>query len=172
MPNPNPDDLPYRPCVGVMLLNRDGLVWTGHRKTKPNSEEHGSGHLWQMPQGGIDKGEEPEAAALRELYEETGIRSVHLLAETSDWLTYDLPSHLIGKALKGKYRGQKQRWFAYRFEGDDSEIRIDPPPEGHTAEFDAWDWKPMKELPGLIVPFKRSLYEQVVTSFRHLSGSD
>lgn len=169
MANPRAEDLPYRPCVGIMVLNRDGLVWAGHRKAKPNAEEQGSGHLWQMPQGGIDEGEDAEGAARRELYEETGIRSISLLAEAPDWLTYDLPDHLIGKALKGKYRGQKQRWFAYRFVGEDSEIAIDPPPDGHAAEFDDWAWKPMRDLPNLIVPFKRPLYEQVVAAFRHLA---
>ncbi len=170
MANPIAEDLPYRPCVGIMVLNRHGLVWTGHRKPKPNAEEQGSARLWQMPQGGIDKGEDAEGAARRELYEETGIRTVKLLAETPDWLTYDLPDHLIGKALKGKYRGQKQRWFAYRFEGDEDEIAIDPPPDGHEAEFDAWAWKPMNDLPELIVPFKRPLYKEVVTAFHHLAG--
>ncbi|MBV2184523.1 MAG: RNA pyrophosphohydrolase, partial [Rhizobium sp.] len=106
----------------------------------------------------------------RELYEETGMKSVSLLAEASRWINYDLPAELIGIGLRGKYRGQTQRWFAFRFEGDESEIAIDPPPGGHTAEFDAWAWKPMGELPDLIVPFKRSVYEQVVAEFRHLAG--
>ena len=163
------DDLPYRPCVGIMVLNRDGLVWTGHRIAEPDSEFAGSTRLWQMPQGGIDKGEEPYPAALRELYEETGIRSVTLLAEAPDWITYDLPEHLVGIAFKGRYRGQKQKWFAFRFEGDEAEIAINPPPGGHDAEFDAWAWKPMRELPGLIIPFKRKVYEDVVAAFAHLA---
>ena len=168
----NPSGLPYRPCVGIMVLNGVGLVWTGQRRRKPNDElsgPEGSGHDWQMPQGGIDKGEEAEPAARRELYEETGMRSVSLLAETSGWIRYDLPDHLLGVALKGKYRGQKQKWFAYRFEGSDSEIAINPPPDGHTAEFNDWAWKPMDELPSLIVPFKRKVYEEVVAAFRHLA---
>lgn len=162
-------DLPYRPCVGMMVLNAAGEVWAGHRKVRPADELDGAAMLWQLPQGGIDEGEEPLAAARRELYEETGIRSVSLLAEAPGWITYDLPEHLVGVALKGRFRGQKQKWFAFRFEGDESEIAIDPPPGGHAAEFDAWAWKPMEALPGLIVPFKRRAYEQVVAAFRHLA---
>lgn len=162
-------DLPYRPCVGVMVLNRDGLVWVGRRMSEGNSESDGSPQLWQMPQGGIDKGEDPRVAAYRELFEETGMKSVSLLAEAQDWINYDLPEHLIGIGLKGKYRGQTQRWFAFRFEGDESEINITHPPEGQHQEFDAWEWKPMEVLPSLIVDFKRPAYEQVVAAFSHLS---
>ena len=165
----DPENLPYRPCVGVMVLNRDGLVFTGRRIAEPNSEFAGTPLLWQMPQGGIDPDEEPFPAALRELYEETGIRNVSLLAEAPAWINYDLPEHLLGVALKGKFRGQTQKWFAFRFEGNDREIAIDPPPGGHEAEFDAWGWKPMMELPELIVPFKRGVYEEVVAAFRHLA---
>ena len=165
-----PESLPYRPCVGVMVLNRAGLVWAGRRIAEDDSEMAGTDRLWQMPQGGIDKGEEPLEAARRELYEETGMRTVSLLAEAPGWINYDLPAHLLGIALKGRFRGQAQRWFAFRFEGDDSEIAINPPPGGHQAEFDAWAWKPMAELPELIVPFKRGVYEQVVGAFRHLAG--
>lgn len=161
--------LPYRPCVGIMVLNGEGKVWAGRRIVVPNGELEGVTQLWQMPQGGIDEGEDPQAAALRELYEETGMRSVRLLAQAPDWIHYDLPDHLLGKALKGKYRGQTQRWFAYRFEGEASEIAINPPPGGHQAEFDRWEWKAMQELPQLIVPFKRKVYEQVVQAFQHLS---
>lgn len=165
-----PESLPYRPCVGVMVLNRAGLVWAGRRIAEDDSEMAGTDRLWQMPQGGIDKGEEPLEAARRELYEETGMRTVSLLAEAPGWINYDLPAHLLGIALKGRFRGQAQRWFAFRFEGDDSEIAINPPPSGHQAEFDAWAWKPMAELPELIVPFKRGVYDQVVGAFRHLAG--
>ena len=158
-----PGGLPYRPGAGVVLVNDDGLIWAGLRIDT-------TAEAWQMPQGGIDKGEDPLPAARRELYEETGMRSVSLLAEARDWINYDLPPHLIGIGLKGRYRGQTQRWFAFRFEGDDSEIAIAPPPGGHDAEFDAWAWKPMAELPGLIVPFKRAVYDAVVAEFRHLAG--
>lgn len=165
------EDLAYRPCVGIMVLNAEGLVWTGLRVNEPfGSEYHNSPFRWQMPQGGIDKGEEPRAASLRELYEETGMKTVSLLAETKDWLTYDLPDELIGIGLKGKWRGQKQKWFAYRFEGHESEIQINPPVTGEKAEFEDWDWKPMHELPELIVPFKRKLYKKVVKEFAALGG--
>jgi putative (di)nucleoside polyphosphate hydrolase len=163
------DDLPYRPCAGIMVLNDKGLVWAGRRISQGNSEFDGSPQLWQMPQGGIDDGEAPLAAAIRELYEETGMKTVTLLAEARDWIHYDLPPQLIGIGLRGKYRGQAQKWFAFRFDGDEGEIQINPPPGSNEAEFDAWDWKPMESLPELIVPFKRSVYEQVVEQFRHLA---
>ena len=165
----DPETLPYRPCVGIMVLNRDGLVWAGRRIALADSEMAGTDRLWQMPQGGIDKGEDPLPAARRELYEETGMRTVSLLAETPGWINYDLPAHLVGIALKGRFRGQTQKWFAFRFEGSESEIAIDPPPGGHEAEFDRWRWKPMAQLPDLIVPFKRRVYEEVVAAFRHLA---
>ena len=166
----DPDTLPYRPCVGIMVLNRERLVWTGRRIVETDSEMAGSDKLWQMPQGGIDEGEDFLAAAKRELWEETGMRTVSLLAQAPDWITYDLPAPMVGIAFKGKFRGQKQHWFAFRFEGDESEIAINPPPGGHEAEFDSWDWKPMAELPNLIVPFKRRVYEQVVEAFAHLAA--
>lgn len=165
----NPQSLPYRPCVGIMVLNAEGLVWTGRRLSAGNSESDGAPQLWQMPQGGIDKGEKPLEAAKRELHEETGIRSVSFIAEAPDWIFYDLPARLTGFGLKGKYRGQKQRWFAFRFVGDESEIEINPPPGGHKPEFDAWDWKPMADLPSLVVPFKRKAYEEVMAAFRKLA---
>ena len=163
------ETLPYRPCVGLMILNAEGLVWVGHRIAEQYNEYAGATQLWQMPQGGIDKGEEPLQAAERELYEETGMRSVSLLEEAPNWINYDLPDEFIGVALKGRYRGQTQKWFAFRFHGDVSEIQINPPPGGHTAEFDEWSWRPMQDLPDLIVPFKRKVYEEVVAAFSHLA---
>lgn len=156
----DPNTLGYRPCVGIMLINRAGLVWVGQRSDTPSDPE-GRGAWWQMPQGGIDDGEEPGTAALRELYEETSVRSAELIGETSGWLHYDLPSELVGKAWGGRWRGQKQRWFAARFLGPDSEIDIAAPP-GHKAEFVQWRWAAASELPALIVPFKRAVYEAVV----------
>jgi putative (di)nucleoside polyphosphate hydrolase len=166
----DPESLPYRPCVGVMVLNKIGLVWTGHRIPEPNSEYSGETKLWQMPQGGIDGDEEPLAAARREIFEEAGMESLDLLAEAPKWINYDLPPNLVGIGLKGKYRGQTQKWFAFRFTGSESEIRINPPPQGHEAEFDEWAWRPMHDLPELIVPFKRKVYQEVVAAFGHLAG--
>jgi putative (di)nucleoside polyphosphate hydrolase len=150
----------YRPCVGIMVVNRDGKIWIGRRADVPQDAE-GPGSWWQMPQGGIDEAEDPAAAALRELREETGIVSVEPLAATTEWLTYDLPPSLVGKAWGGRYRGQQQKWFALRFCGDDSEVRIDPP-AGHQREFDAWRWADVGELIPLIVPFKRDVYVKVL----------
>ena len=162
--------LPYRRCVGIVVLNRDGHAWVGRRIHVPDGEMTGSDKLWQMPQGGIDKGEEPLLAARRELFEETGMETVSLLAEAPDWIDYDLPDHLVGVSLKGKYRGQTQKWYAFRFDGSDSEIRINPPPGGHEPEFDAWAWKPLSDLPGMVVPFKRGVYDAVIAAFRHLAA--
>jgi putative (di)nucleoside polyphosphate hydrolase len=171
------EDLPYRPCVGVMLLNREGLVFVGRRKSEADlrAAQSGSvsnGYAWQMPQGGIDPGEDAYQAALRELYEETNVRSVRLLAEAPDWYSYDLPNLVAGRAWRGRYRGQIQRWFAFRFEGDESEIDIRRPAGGqHKPEFDEWRWEAMHRLPDLIIPFKRPVYEKVVTAFRHLDST-
>jgi putative (di)nucleoside polyphosphate hydrolase len=164
------EDLPYRPCVGVVLINREGLVFVGRRKKEAGPEHVDDRHAWQMPQGGIDQGEDPYTAALRELAEETNVTSVSLLAETPDWLTYDLPADVIGIAWKGRFRGQKQKWFAFRFEGDETEIDIANPSGGHKAEFDAWRWEPMENLPALIIPFKRPVYESVVAAFANLAS--
>lgn len=168
----DPETLPYRPCVGVMVLNRENKIFLGRRIAEPQGEMDGASKLWQMPQGGIDEDENPRLAAERELFEETGIRSVSLLAQTSDWLTYELPPELVGIALKGKFRGQKQMWFAFRFLGEDSEVQINPPPGGHTAEFDEWGWKTMDEALDLVVPFKRGVYESMIAEFRHLESAE
>ncbi len=161
-----PEIVAYRPCVGVMLLNAQGLVWIGRRFEKQNDD--GIGKWWQMPQGGIDAGEDPAKAVMRELYEETAVTSAHIIAEAQNWYNYDLPEHLIGKSWGGKYRGQKQKWFAVKFTGKDSEINLQPP--GHKQEFDEWRWAKMDEMLELIIPFKREVYVDVIAAFRHLGA--
>jgi putative (di)nucleoside polyphosphate hydrolase len=162
------EDLPYRPCVGVLVLNRAGLAFIGRRIEGP--EHIDATHAWQTPQGGIDVGEEPWPAALRELHEETNIRSVERLGEIADWLQYDIPREIVGQAWKGKYRGQTQKWFALRFTGDESEIDLAHPAGALEPEFSAWRWEPMRNIPSLVVPFKRAVYERVVREFAHLAG--
>jgi putative (di)nucleoside polyphosphate hydrolase len=149
-----------------MLLNRAGMVWVGRRRPKWAGDQQA--YIWQMPQGGIEKFEAPRNAALRELREETGVTSVQVVAELSEWLTYELPDHLLGVALKGRYRGQRQKWFAMRFLGQDSEVDI-LPKAGTKAEFDTWRWAPIEAVPKLIVPFKREVYERVTSDFAHLA---
>jgi len=159
------ESLPYRPCAGMMVLNRDGLVFIGRRASGP--EHIDATHVWQMPQGGIDEDEDAYKAALRELYEETNMRSVEKLGEIADWLAYDIPREIVGEAWGGKYRGQKQKWYALRFTGDENEIDIAAPAGGaHEPEFIAWRWVTMDELPDLVVPFKRETYERVVEEFK------
>jgi putative (di)nucleoside polyphosphate hydrolase len=153
----------YRPCVGIMLLNRDGKVWIGRRLDAP-SEPEGPGTWWQMPQGGIDASEDPAKAALRELYEETGVRSVRIVAESPSWYNYDIPQ---GVGWGGRYRGQTQKWFAARFTGSDAEVVLAQP--GHKPEFGAWRWAGLDELLNLVVPFKRDVYAQVVRDFAGLA---
>ena len=155
------DALPYRPCAGVVLVNPAGLVFAGQRIDSPSP-------AWQMPQGGIDPGEAPVAAAIRELGEEIGVGPtlVELVAEMPDWVIYDLPPELLGKVWGGRFRGQRQRWFLYRFLGRDSDIRIDLP----HPEFSRWRWIGADEMLAGIVPFKRDAYAQVIAAFRpHLA---
>lgn len=156
------EKLPYRPCVGMLLLNDEDKVFVGRRIDTAKEGDN----IWQMPQGGIDEGESPEAAALRELREEIGTDKAEIIAESRQWLHYDLPPHLLGKVWKGRYRGQKQRWFALRFLGRDSDIDLDTP----HPEFDAWQWVELDDLPGLVIPFKRDTYRAVVSEFRELLG--
>lgn len=160
---PRYEDLPYRACVGLCVFNRQGLVFVGRRIE--GAEHVDDTHVWQMPQGGIDKGEDTDKAALRELYEETNIRSVEKLGEVDEWLSYDIPRKIGEEVWKGRYRGQTQKWFALRFTGDESEIDLAHPAGGHKPEFSEWRWEPMKNLPGLIIPFKRPVYEKVVEAF-------
>ena len=165
---PKHESLPYRPCVGLMVLNARGHVFIGRRTG--GSEHVDLTHVWQMPQGGIDPGEDPWPAALRELHEETNIRSVEKLDEIRAWLPYDLPPDVAREAWKGRYRGQTQKWYALRFTGDESEIDIAAPAGGHKPEFVEWRWEPMRNLPDLVIPFKRKVYEDVVAAFAHLAG--
>jgi len=153
-----PSSLPYRPAVGVMLLNRQGLVFVGKRIDQTVEG-------WQMPQGGIDQGEEPRQAAMRELREEAGTGKAVIIAEMDDWVTYDLPVHLVGVAFHGKYCGQRQKWFAMRVMGQDSDIDL----HAHEPEFSTWKWLALEELPRVIVPFKRDTYAKVIAAFRHLA---
>ncbi len=148
---------PYRPGVGIMLLNPRGLVLVAQRLDNPAD-------AWQLPQGGIDDGEDPLAAAWREMREEIGTDRAELAAESRRWLTYDLPPELADRVWKGRYRGQRQKWFAFRFLGRDRDVDIatDHP------EFRAWKWASMPDLPGLIVPFKRQLYRDLIAEFAHL----
>ena len=153
--------LPYRPCVGVMLVNADGRVFVGKRI------DNKEGDAWQMPQGGVDEGEDLRSAVLRELAEETGVGEalVTIIAQTREDLLYDLPDELIGKLWKGKYRGQRQRWFLLRFDGADGDVRLDA---HDPAEFCEWRWVAPETLPDMIVPFKKRVYRAVLEEFRPL----
>ena len=147
------NDLPYRPCVGIMLFNKNGEVFVGKRIDQTVEG-------WQMPQGGIDDGETPKQAALRELQEEVGTDKAEIIAEMDAWVTYDLPAHLIGVAFHGKYKGQRQKWFALRSTGEDADINL----TSHEPEFSAFQWVSLENLPGLIVPFKRDTYRSVIAA--------
>ncbi len=157
-------DLPYRPNVGAVLFNPAGQIFVARRADLPNAEGTAGG--WQLPQGGIDRDEDPRAAVLRELQEEIGTGDATIIGEHPDWLTYDLPPELLGKALGGRYRGQRQRWFALRFHGRDIDVRLDLDPH---PEFDAWRWAPLADLPGMAVGFKRPIYDVLTRSFRQFA---
>jgi putative (di)nucleoside polyphosphate hydrolase len=157
--------LPYRPNVGAVLFNSAGLVFVARRADLPNAEGPPGG--WQLPQGGIDEGEDPHGAVLRELAEEIGTDRAKIIGEHPEWLTYDLPPHLLGVALKGRFRGQRQRWFALRFIGTDDDIRLDLDPH---PEFDAWRWTELAEVPALAVDFKRPIYEVLAASFARFAA--
>jgi putative (di)nucleoside polyphosphate hydrolase len=160
------DDLPYRPCVGAMLIDRRGLVFVGNRLDRAGDGDD----AWQMPQGGVDPGEDLEAAARRELHEETNVTSAVLLAEAPEWYAYDVPEDLATGRFQRKWRGQTQKWFAFRFTGDDSEIDIAAPAGGsEKPEFAAWRWERIDRVPELIVPFKRPVYDRVCAVFAHLA---
>ncbi len=157
---PDPATLPYRPCVGAMLINREGLVFVGRRIDQ-------IAESWQMPQGGIDPGETAEHAVIRELKEEIGTGNASILASYPEWINYDLPAHLVSRVWKGRYRGQRQKWFALRFLGVDSDIDL----HAHHPEFDTWRWVDINDLVRFVVPFKRDVYEQVIAAFRPLARS-
>jgi putative (di)nucleoside polyphosphate hydrolase len=159
----------YRPCVGIMLVNRAGLAFVGRRANKKLREHVAPGFKWQMPQGGIDEDEDPYKAALRELQEETNVTSVSLIAEAPDWFAYDLPDDIAMEDWQGSYGGPRQKCFALRFEGADAEIHIKNPAGGHRPDLHASRWEPIANLPALIIPFKRPVYERVVEQFAHLA---
>ncbi len=163
--NPQSTQLPLRPCVGIMLINDHNKIWIGRRISKPHDDPNAL--IWQMPQGGIDEGETPEQAAIRELEEETGVTKASIIRQSSEWYTYELPRHLMGKALKGKFRGQTQKWFAMKFEGTEKDVNIKGTAH-QKAEFDKWKWELSAKLPELIIPFKRKVYQQVIKEFSPL----
>ena len=151
-------EIAYRPCVGILLFNTNGEVFVGQRIDT-------DGEAWQLPQGGVDANESPRDAAIRELTEEVGTAKAHIIAETVDWIAYDLPLEIRTRMWGGNFRGQRQKWFAMKFEGKDSDINLD----AHEAEFKCWKWLPIKQLPEMIVPFKRGVYAELVRRFEPLS---
>ena len=163
-------DLPYRPNVGIALFNAQGRVLIAHRFQDDGPEIILPGYDWQMPQGGIDPNEDPRPAAERELYEETGVTSVAYLGETANWLVYDFPPYDGPPHRLAKFRGQRQKWFAFRFLGDDSEIVVADVRNDQVPEFDAWRWERLKRAPELVVPFRRTVYAQVASEFARFAG--
>lgn len=163
--------LPYRRGVGMVVFNKEGKVFAGRRIVKNVNPEENLERLWQFPQGGIDNEEEPLEAAYRELYEETGMRSLCYLAHIDEWLHYDFPSNMPSNNLKTIYKGQQQKWFAFRFTGSDSEIAINPPPGGHMVEFDRWGWFDLNAMADYIVHFKYEVYKIVIEKFKFLAAS-
>lgn len=155
------ENLPYRPCVGILLLNSEGKAFVGQRLDRNTS-------AWQMPQGGIEKDEKPIDAALRELEEETGTSSVRVVSESTEWLRYDLPTNMVDKLWKGQYRGQTQKWFAMEFLGEEREI---DPRRVASPEFSNWQWANTEQLPSLVVAFKRDIYKIVINEFRDVISS-
>lgn len=151
----------YRPNVGLALFHREGLVFLGKRAGTEGP------YQWQMPQGGVDRGESASEAAFRELEEEIGVKRAHaeLLEETADWLYYDFPTDVRKKLSRGRYRGQRQKWFAFRFKGRDSDIKLDT----HTPEFSDWRWAPLETAPDLVIPFKRDIYQEIAQRFKRYS---
>lgn len=152
--------LPYRPCVGILLINRQGLVWVGKR-TEGGGDEDVPTFPWQLPQGGIDKGETPQDAVMRELWEEVGTQKAEIVHEAAEWFYYDLPPEVLARKRKNTWGGQKQKYFGLKFLGKDSDVDL----EVHHPEFVDWRWAKLEEIPELIVPFKRDVYEQVVEEF-------
>lgn len=163
----SPRKLPLRRCVGVALFNAQGRVFVGRRRAGSHDTDD-MPYRWQMPQGGIDRDEDALTAARRELFEETGVRSAELLAQAPRWFDYDFPPEILARTRAGKFSGQTQLWFAFRFTGEDGEI--DLAPAGHKPEFDAWRWAELGETPGLIVPFKRGVYDLVAETFAPFAG--